>query len=98
MSFNLYVRPLPVNVPEPESFYDLKHLLAEAGFFPSSSLRSEPVQIDPKLYPSIKLVFQGAMAVMGKDDDRRTAIKEFEAIMDNNPQGIEMWIGDGDDY
>lgn len=95
MSFSLWARPAPTSRPDPEHFYQLKWALSERGLGLLSgdgSLRGEPVLVTKELLGAwLKGVRDGGTTEIREEAER------LLALLDENPQGVELWIGDHDD-
>lgn len=94
MSFSMWARPVPKDRPEPESFYALKWAFVERGrglFDGDGSLRSGPVVItEDGLGDWLRGVRDGG----GDASEEATRLLR---LLEANPQGVEIWIGDSDD-
>jgi hypothetical protein len=92
MSFDLWARPLPKHRPEPEAFYSLKHAIAQRFLNHDGSLRTEPfVVTKAEIGPWLEGVRDA-----GTNEAREAATRLLE-LLEENPQGVELWIGDHDD-
>lgn len=87
MSTNLYWRPLPKRVPEPQSGYALKWAIARrfGGF--DGSCREGPFTFDGSVIPWLEGVRDAS-----DDEASKEAARLIKCIRDN-PQGVEVWIG-----
>jgi hypothetical protein len=95
MSFDLWARPAPRDVPEPTSFYDAKWVIAELiGNGLDGSCRTGKAVVGAEAIPYLV----GARAGRGRDSDSYKSFTELIDLIRDNPQGVEMWIGDHNDF
>lgn len=92
MSFSMYARPAPINLPEPESFLGLKHAVASRWFGHDGSLRGDYITIGTK-----QLDFLLGIAAAASKDVKEEALVLVQMIREN-PQGVQVWIGEHDDF
>jgi hypothetical protein len=91
MSFSLYWRPLPTNVPEPEASDVLKRAFAKRFGEHDGSCREGPWRLRVA-----DLGWLGGVRDASGNDGAAEA-KRLIACIEANPQGVEVWIGDPDD-
>lgn len=91
MSFSMYGRPAPVDRPEAVELGQVKRRLSHRLWGHDGSLRSEPVTIDRSLLPYLEGMRDGAQGELRRD------VELLIALIDANPQGVELWIGDHSD-
>jgi hypothetical protein len=92
MSFLMYARPAPINLPEPESFLSLKFAVASRWFGHDGSLRGDYITVGRK-----QLDFLHGIAAAASPDVKEEA-RTLIRLINENPQGVQVWIGDEDDF
>lgn len=92
MSFSMYARPAPVNLPEPEYLGQLKYKLARRLWDHDGSLRSEPELVGRELLPYLEGMRDGASGNLSEDAGK------LIDLIEANAQGVLIWVGDSIDY
>jgi hypothetical protein len=92
MSFMMHARPAPVNLPEATTFVSLKHAVASRWFGHDGSLRGDYITVGRG-----QLDFLHGIAAAAGEDVKEEAI-ELIRLINDNPQGVHVWIGEHDDY
>lgn len=92
MSFLMYARPAPVSVPEPTTFISLKYAIASRWFGHDGSLRGDYITVTKE-----QTDFLYGIAAAAPADVKEEARTLIQLICDN-PQGVQVWIGERDDY
>jgi hypothetical protein len=98
MSFSLWARPAPRDIPAPTYFSpQFKFAVAEAFFRDGhdGSMRRDILHVMPTVRNFA--ILDGMIAASGKGDFHDDAMK-FRGMLDDNAQGIEIWIGDWNDH
>lgn len=90
MSFLLYARPEPRELPDPAVFLAIKGPIARVLFDSDGSMPGENI-VDNKFIP----VLTGMKAMAG-GREAKEEIEELILIIKDNPQGVRVWIGDPD--
>jgi hypothetical protein len=94
----LFARPAPKEVPAPTYFSaGFKFAIAESLYRDGhdGSLRRDIMLVKPDKWTYALL--DGMLAASGKGEFREDVMK-FRHLLDDNPQGIEIWIGDWNDH
>lgn len=99
MSFSLFARPAPVNVPAPVYFGpSFKFAVAEVFYRDGNdgSLRRDILLIEntSRNYA----ILDGMIAATGKGNEVHKDAMKLRQMLDDNPQGVEIWIGDWNDH
>lgn len=89
MSYNLYARPKPKNVPEPTVFIHLKYAIRDYLLYHDGSLREGPYALGKETIPFLK----GIQAAGHHDLKIEAGI--LTEMLEANPQGVYIWVGDG---
>lgn len=93
MSFLMYARPVPRQKLKVLQFNQLKYVVAKSWFGHDGSLRSEYKVLGEE---SIKFL-KGVVAARQEGDEVHKEALELIDLIERNPQGVKLWIGDEDD-
>lgn len=91
MSFNLWARPVPADQPESVGLYALKHTVAKRFWGQDGSLRSDTVRLTVDMLDYLRGVRDGSVA------ETKEAAQALIDLLEANPQGVDLWIGESDD-
>lgn len=91
MSFSLFARPAPTDAPEPVYLGQLKHKMARRYWGHDGSLRTGCVRISRDDLSYLEGVRDGATGDTKEDADK------LISMIRENPQGVDIWIGDHND-
>lgn len=91
MSFSMFARPLPTNRPDPTDLGSMKYAIAREFLDHDGSLRTDPFTVGKELIPFLRGVRAAAARSVAEDADM------LIDLIEANPQGVELWIGDWDD-
>jgi hypothetical protein len=83
----MYWRPVPKDLPEPESVSGVKRLLAERLWGHDGSLYGEPIEVGKSLIPYLE-----GIADAGSGERKEDAEALIAAIREHG--SIELWIGE----
>src|SRR3954464_15084392 len=99
MSFSLWARPAPREIPPPVGFsttfkYAVAKLLYRDGH--DGSIRRDILHVPANKHTFALL--DGMIAASAEGNEMHHDAMKFRGMLDDNAQGVEIWIGDWNDY
>lgn len=93
-TFYMYARPLPTE-PPPAEFEQLKYVFGRRYWNHDGTLPGLPIIIKPGA--KMNAYLQG-LRDANPNSDLSSEVLTMIALLDENPQGISVWIGNEDDH
>jgi hypothetical protein len=94
VNFVMYARALPIDLPEAETYYPLKFAIARRYLDHDGSLMTEPFKFEGDRLKNLVNWLEGVRDAGGKDTEIGLEAANMIAMIKENPQGIEVWIGE----